>query len=193
MSDPINKYDKTVWSYKKVDDDELSNQNLEIIINFFDKNKFELNINKFFSKFDIDLDTFLETGNADINDDKKLSDDVFQSDYHHSLILGKYKLNESQDILLVLEKIFTNQENKFNENNKTFKLLRTDDGNLHFEKGTVFYNFKSGDEEIILKPTKSQKNIFYLIFLFNEIINIFFIKKQFNILFMKIKKIKNFL
>ena len=80
---------------------------------------------------------------------------MFQSDYHHSLILGKYKLNESQDILLVLEKIFTNQENKFNENNKTFKLLRTDDGNLHFEKGTVFYNFKSGDEEIILKPTKS--------------------------------------
>ena len=154
MSDPINKYDKTVWSYKKVDDDELSNQNLEIIINFFDKNKFELNINKFFSKFDIDLDTFLETGNADINDDKKLSDDVFQSDYHHSLILGKYKLNESQDILLVLEKIFTNQENKFNENNKTFKLLRTEDGNLHFEKDTVFYNFKSDSEEIILKPTK---------------------------------------
>ena len=155
MSDPINKYDKTVWSYKKVDDDELSNQNLEIIINFFDKNKFELNINKFFSKFDIDLDTFLETGNADINDDKKLSDDVFQSDYHHSLILGKYKLNESQDILLVLEKIFTNQENKFNENNKTFKLLRTDDGNLHFEKDTVFYNFKSENEEIILRPNKS--------------------------------------
>ena len=154
MSDPINKYDKTVWSYKKVDDDELSNQNLEIIINFFDKNKFELNINKFFSKFDIDLDTFLETGNADINDDKKLSDDVFQSDYHHSLILGKYKLNESQDILLVLEKIFTNQENKFNENNKTFKLLRTEDGNLHFEKDTVFYNFKSESEEIVLKPAK---------------------------------------
>ena len=155
MSDPINKYDKTVWSYKKVDDDELSNQNLEIIINFFDKNKFELNINKFFSKFDIDLDTFLETGNVDLNNDKKLSDDVFQSDYHHSLILGKYKINDSQDILLVLEKIFTNQEDKFNENSKTFKLLRTDDGNLHFEKDTVFYNFKSENEEIILRPNKS--------------------------------------
>ena len=155
MTETINKYDKTVWSYRKVDDDELSNQNLEIIINFFDKNKFELNINKFFSKFDIDLDTFLETGNVDLNNDKKLSDDVFQSDYHHSLILGKYKINDSQDILLVLEKIFTNQEDKFNENNKTFKLLRTEDGNLHFEKDTVFYNFKSGNEEIILRPTKS--------------------------------------
>ena len=154
MSDPVNKYDKTVWSYKKVEDDDLSNQNLEIIINFFDKNKFELNINKFFSKFDINLDTFLEGGNIDPNKDNKLYDDVFQSDYHHSLILGKYKINDSQDILLVLEKIFTNQENKFNENDKTFKLLRTENGNLHFEKGTVFYNFKSGDEEIILKPTK---------------------------------------
>ena len=155
MTETINKYDKTVWSYRKVEDDDLSNQNLEIIINFFDKNKFELNINKFFSKFDIDLDTFLETGNIDLNEKKKLSDDVFQSDYHHSLILGKYKINDSQDILLVLEKIFTNQEDKFNENNKTFKLLRTEDGNLHFEKDTVFYNFKSGNEEIILRPTKS--------------------------------------
>ena len=150
-----NKYDKTVWSYKKVDDNDLSNQNLEIIINFFDKNKFELNINKFFSKFDIDLDTFLETGNIDLNNDIKLSDDVFQSDYHHSLILGKYKIVDSQDIVLVLEKIFTNQENKFNENQKSFKLLRTDDGYLHFEKDSVFYNFKSDSEEIILKPTKS--------------------------------------
>ena len=155
MAEMQNKYDKTVWSYKKVDDNDLSNQNLEIIINFFDKNKFELNINKFFSKFDIDLDTFLETGNIDLNNDTKLSDDVFQSDYHHSLILGKYKIVDSQDIVLVLEKIFTNQENKFNENQKSFKLLRTDDGYLHFEKDSVFYNFKSDSEEIILKPTKS--------------------------------------
>ncbi len=153
MEEPKNKYDKTVWSYKKVDDDDLSNQNLEIIINFFDKNKFELNINKFFSKFDIDLDTFLESGKG--GNDNKLSDDVFQSDYHHSLILGKYKLIDSQGILLILEKIFTNQENKFNENEKSFKLLKTEDGYLHFEKGTVFYNFKSGAEEIILKPNKS--------------------------------------
>ena len=68
--------------------------------------------------------------------------------------MGKYKLIDSQNIVLVLEKIFTNQESKFNESDKTFKLLRTEDGNLHFEKDTVFYNFKSDSEEIILKPTK---------------------------------------
>ena len=53
MSETINKYDKTLWTYKKVEDDDLSNKNLEVIISFFDNNKFELNINKFFSKFDI--------------------------------------------------------------------------------------------------------------------------------------------
>ena len=155
MSEVKNNYDKTVWSYKKVDDDDLSNQNLEIIINFFDKNKFELNINKFFSKFDIDLDTFLDNKNVDLTKDNKLPDDVFQSDYHHSLIIGKYKINERMDILLVIEKIFTNQENLFNENQKTVKLLKNNDGNLEFEKDSVFYNFKTDSEEIILKQTKS--------------------------------------
>ena len=150
-----NKYDKTVWSYKKVEDDDLSNRNLEIIINFFDKNKFELNINKFFSKFDIDLDTFLDNKNIDLTKDNKLPDDVFQSDYHHSLIIGKYKINERMDILLVIEKIFTNQENLFNENQKTVKMLKNNDGNLEFEKDSVFYNFKTDTEEIILKQTKS--------------------------------------
>ena len=151
----LNKYDKTVWSYKKVEDDDLSNRNLEIIISFFDKNKFELNINKFFSKFDIDLDTFLDNKNVDLTKDNKLPDDVFKSDYHHSLIIGKYKINERNDILLIIEKIFTNQENLFNENQKTVKLLKNADGNLEFEKDSVFYNFKSETEDIILKQTKS--------------------------------------
>ena len=151
----LNKYDKTVWSYKKVEDDDLSNRNLEIIISFFDKNKFELNINKFFSKFDIDLDTFLDNKNVDLTKDNKLPDDVFQSDYHHSLIIGKYKINERNDILLIIEKIFTNQENLFNENQKSVKLLKNADANLEFEKDSVFYNFKSEAEDIILKQTKS--------------------------------------
>ena len=123
MSENINKYDKTVWTYKKVEDDDLSNRNIEIIISFFDNNKFELNINKFFSKFDIDIDTFLDDANVDPAKDSKLQDDVFQSDYHHSLIIGKYKINEREDILLVLEKIFTNQDDKFNENEKNLKLI----------------------------------------------------------------------
>ena len=155
MSETINKYDKTIWTYKKVEDDDLSNLNIEIIISFFDNNKFELNINKFFSKFDIDINTFLDEANVDPSNDNKLSDNVFQSDYHHSLIIGKYKINERQDILLVLEKIFTNQEDKFNENQKTAKLLKDTDGNLQFEKDSVFYNFRSESEEIILKPSKA--------------------------------------
>ena len=155
MSETINKYDKTLWTYKKVEDDDLSNKNLEVIISFFDNNKFELNINKFFSKFDIDINTFLDEANVDPSNDNKLSDNVFQSDYHHSLIIGKYKINERQDILLVLEKIFTNQEDKFNENQKTVKLLKDSDGNLQFEKDSVFYNFRSESEEIILKPSKT--------------------------------------
>ena len=154
MSD-FNKYDKTVWSYKKVEDDDLSNMNLELIISFFDKNKFELNINKFFSKFDIDLDNFLDNTYADQSKENKLPDDVFQSDYHHSLIIGKYKINDKQDILLVLEKIFTNQEELFNENEKTIKLLKNNEGNLEFEKDSVLYNFKSEAEVIVLKPTKA--------------------------------------
>ena len=155
MSEIINKYDKTLWTYKKVEDDDLSNKNLEVIISFFDNNKFELNINKFFSKFDIDINTFLDEANVDPSNDNKLSDNVFQSDYHHSLIIGKYKINERQDILLVLEKIFTNQEDKFNENQKTVKLLKDSDGNLQFEKDSVFYNFRSESEEIILKQPKT--------------------------------------
>ena len=155
MSENINKYDKTIWTYKKVEDDDLSNLNIEIIISFFDNNKFELNINKFFSKFDIDINTFLDEANVDPSNDNKLSDNVFQSDYHHSLIIGKYKINERQDILLVLEKIFTNQEDKFNENQKTAKLLKDIDGNLQFEKDSVFYNFRSESEEIILKQPKT--------------------------------------
>ena len=37
----------------------------------------------------------------------------------------------------------------------------SEDGYLHFEKNTVFYNFKSDSEEIILKPTKSWNNQLY--------------------------------
>ena len=151
----FNKYDKTVWSYKKVEDDDLSNKNLEVIISFFDKNKFELNINKFYSKFDIDLDTFLDNNNIDPSKDVKLPDDIFKSDYHHSLIIGKYKINERQDLLLVLEKIFTTHEDNYNENEKTVKLLKNNEGYLEFEKGSFLYNFKPDTEDIVLKPTKS--------------------------------------
>ena len=67
--------ERSVWSYKKVEDSELANKNIEIILNFYDKNRFELNINKFSSSFNIDLETFLDN----TNDNSPLSDDVFSS------------------------------------------------------------------------------------------------------------------
>ena len=67
--------ERSVWSYKKVEDSELANKNIEIILNFYDKNRFELNINKVSSSFNIDLETFLDN----TNDNSPLSDDVFSS------------------------------------------------------------------------------------------------------------------
>ena len=67
--------ERSVWSYKKVEDSELANKNIEIILNFYDKNRFELNINKFSSSFNIDLETFLDN----TNDNSPLSNDVFSS------------------------------------------------------------------------------------------------------------------
>ena len=70
--------EKTVWSYKKVEDTDLSNKNFEIILNFYDKNKFEINMNIFSSSFNIDLDKFLDnTSNSPTTNE--LSDDVFTS------------------------------------------------------------------------------------------------------------------
>ena len=70
--------EKTVWSYKKVEDTDLSNKNFEIILNFYDKNKFEINMNVFSSSFNIDLDKFLDnTSNSPTTNE--LSDDVFTS------------------------------------------------------------------------------------------------------------------
>lgn len=39
--------EKSVWTYKLLKDEELSNENNEVILNFFEKNKFELNINRY--------------------------------------------------------------------------------------------------------------------------------------------------
>lgn len=42
--------DKSVWSYKRVKEEDLCNENFEIILNIFDMNKFELNLNLFQSE-----------------------------------------------------------------------------------------------------------------------------------------------
>ena len=35
----MSEIEKTVWSFKLVEDDDLSNKNIEIILNFYDKDK----------------------------------------------------------------------------------------------------------------------------------------------------------
>ena len=59
-----------------MEDDDLSNKNIEIILNFYDKDKFELNINKFTSSFNIDLDTFLD--NSKVKNDENNNQNKFQ-------------------------------------------------------------------------------------------------------------------
>lgn len=71
-------FERTVWSYKKVEDTDLSNKNFEIILNFYDKNKFEINMNRFSSSFNIDLESFLDNTNNSAKTNE-LSDDVFTS------------------------------------------------------------------------------------------------------------------
>ena len=149
-----NEFEHTVWSYKKVVDEDLTNKNLEIILNFFDKKKFELNINKFSSKFNIKLEDYLE---MEINEENKFNipENVFESDYHHSLILGSFQIdNNNNNILLIMEKIFTNQQNLFNENEKEIKIINN--GNtFSIDKNSVFGKFSN--DEIILRKIKQIK------------------------------------
>lgn len=74
----IENFEKTLWVYKVIDDTELCNKCDEIVLSLFSKGKFELNLNKFFSKFDIDLDTFLDEEKSK-KEEFKLTDDVYQS------------------------------------------------------------------------------------------------------------------
>ena len=172
--------EKTVWSYKNVVDDDLSNKNLEIILNFYDREKFELNINKFSSCFDIDLDTFLdnskvkkdeqENKNDNIENDKNIQkgipDDVFQSgklfyffiflDYHHSLILGSY-VEDKNKIALTIEKVFTNQKNYFSEDKKEIN-LKKENNEIKILGDSVLDEFLKDEKNVILTQIKQIKN-----------------------------------
>ena len=39
--------EKTLWTFKHLIDQDLTNENIEIILNFSDKQKFEINMNKY--------------------------------------------------------------------------------------------------------------------------------------------------
>jgi hypothetical protein len=42
--------EKTVWTFKQIYEEDMINENYEIILNFFDKSKYELNMNKYIAK-----------------------------------------------------------------------------------------------------------------------------------------------
>ena len=87
----MSEIEKTVWSFKLVEDDDLSNKNIEIILNFYDKDKFELNINKFTSSFNIDLDTFLN--NSKVKNDENNNQNKFQMMFFNQVKNLYFKYN----------------------------------------------------------------------------------------------------
>jgi hypothetical protein len=60
LSPSLSLLEKTVWTFKYTKDEDLVNENIEVIINFYDKVKYEININRYSSSFDIDLEKILE-------------------------------------------------------------------------------------------------------------------------------------
>ena len=50
MAQQLKLLDKTVWTYKSVKDEELKKENMEIILNFYDESKYEMNINRYYSE-----------------------------------------------------------------------------------------------------------------------------------------------
>ena len=87
----MSEIEKTVWSFKLVEDDDLSNKNIEIILNFYEKDKFELNINKFTSSFNIDLDTFLD--NSKVKNDENNNQNKFQMMFFNQVKNLYFKYN----------------------------------------------------------------------------------------------------
>jgi uncharacterized protein YbbC (DUF1343 family) len=78
-------------------------------------------------------------------------------DYHHSLILGNYiEENNKEKIKLTIEKVFTNQQDFFSEEQKEINLIKDLSG-IKFSKGSVLDNFIENDD-IILSQIKKIRN-----------------------------------
>lgn len=78
--------EKTIWTYKYLKDEDLSNENMEIILNFFDKTKYEINANLCYSSFNVDLESYLTYPTPQEKDNPKSDiDNIF--DLSNILIL----------------------------------------------------------------------------------------------------------
>ena len=102
--------EKTIWLFKSLKEEELFNENIEIILNIFESNKYELNFNIFQSEFKLNIDEVYEHPCEHPEKVKEGIDNCFNLKYHHSLFIGIIDLNETNNnITFHIEKIFTNE------------------------------------------------------------------------------------
>ena len=77
-------------------------------------------------------------------------------DYHHSLILGSY-VEDKNIIILTIEKVFTNQQDYFSEDNKEINLQKNNNG-IIISSDSVLDQFLKDEEDVILTQIKQIKN-----------------------------------
>ena len=77
-------------------------------------------------------------------------------DYHHSLILGSY-VEDKNTIILTIEKVFTNQQDYFSEDNKEINLKKDFNG-IIISSDSVLDQFLKDEEDVILTQIKQIKN-----------------------------------
>ena len=77
-------------------------------------------------------------------------------DYHHSLILGSY-VEDKNTIILTIEKVFTNQQDYFSEDNKEINLQKNNNG-IIISSDSVLAQFLKDEEDVILTQIKQIKN-----------------------------------
>ena len=147
------KFLKSFWTFKDINDNELSNKFDEIMLIIDEKKNYEMNIYKFYSEFNIDPKSFFDVDN---NNKQEINDDVYCSIFHHSLIIGVADFNqESNTLMLSVNKIFTNEEDKFNED---FKNVELNYDNINHElvisKDSIISKTLMIEEDIHLKYLK---------------------------------------
>ena len=50
MSQESKLFGKTVWTFKHAVETDLTNENVEVILNFYEDTKYEINMNRFYSE-----------------------------------------------------------------------------------------------------------------------------------------------
>jgi hypothetical protein len=78
--------------------------------------------------------------------------------YHHSLIVGNYYMNEENTtVILNIEKIFTNEEKKYEHYNQVIN-LNISKARMNFEQNSLIHKILEKDDQIVLKLHTNYKN-----------------------------------